>query len=112
MPSVDLAGHVGGLVGGFFLAGAFSVPHQYFNLRRILYGAAMLLLTALFLYMGFDRADEPTDPATANGIAQYYLKQNKQEEADKLFRYLEKSRSADEYSYTLMAGQALEKKRI
>ncbi|MHC5252433.1 rhomboid family intramembrane serine protease [Listeria kieliensis] len=112
MPSVDLAGHVGGLVGGFFLAGALSVPHQYFNLRRMLYGATIFLLAGLFLYMGFNRASEPADPATANGVAQYYLRQNNQKEVDKLFRYLEKSRSADEYSYTLMAGQALTEKKF
>ncbi|WP_167628515.1 rhomboid family protein [Listeria valentina] len=112
MPSVDLAGHVGGLVGGFFLAGALSIPHQYFNLRRILYGVAVLILAGLFLYMGFERTNEPVDPATANGVAQYYLRENNQKEANKLFSYLEKSRSADEYSYTLMASQALTKKEF
>ncbi|EUJ31762.1 rhomboid family membrane protein [Listeria floridensis FSL S10-1187] len=109
MPNIDLAGHVGGLVGGFFLAGVLSLPQQYFNLRRGLYGAAVIILAGLFLFMGFNRSDDEADPALSNGVAQYYLQKGKPKEADKIFRYLDESGNADEYSNTLMAGQALQK---
>ncbi|WP_088809924.1 MULTISPECIES: rhomboid family intramembrane serine protease [Listeria] len=105
---IDLAGHVGGLVGGFFLAGALSLPLQYFHWRRLFYGIGFVTLAILFLVMGFDKAGEVQNPAISNSVAQSYFQEGNHKEANKILDYLVETRSADEYSYTLMATEALQ----
>ncbi len=107
---IDLAGHVGGLVGGFFLAGALSLPLQYFHWRRLFYGIGFITLTTLFLIMGINKAGEIQNPAISNSIAQSYLQEENHKEANKILSYLVETRSADEYTYTLMATEALQNK--
>lgn len=108
---IDLAGHVGGLVGGFFIAGALSLPLQYFHWRRVFYGAGFIFLTVLFLIMGYNRAGEVQNPALSNSIAQSYFQKDNTKEANKIVTYLVKTNSADEYTYTLIASDALQNKQ-
>ncbi|WP_239254173.1 rhomboid family protein [Listeria ilorinensis] len=109
MPGISLSGHVGGLVGGFFLAGALSIKKQYFHWKQFFYGGAVCVLSCLFLYLGFSKQYDPIDARASNSFAQSYLNDHKPTEANKLFSYLIQANSADEYTYTLMASEALDK---
>lgn len=52
MPGIDLAGHIGGLIGGFLTAGAIAVPSlgKISLLKRFLSGTILLLLLVLSIW--------------------------------------------------------------
>lgn len=100
---IDLAGHIGGLVGGFLIAGALSMPHQYFHWRRILYGASAVLLTAFFLWFGFDKGKHPYDPQNANAVAGAFIQNEDYKTAQKILHQLQFSGSADALTFTNLA---------
>lgn len=54
-PGIDLAGHVGGLLGGFLVANIVGVPRirSVSVLRRIITLIILVLASGIFLYMGF-----------------------------------------------------------
>jgi rhomboid protease GluP len=54
-PEIDLAGHVGGLLGGFLVANIVGVPRirSVSVLRRIITLIILVLASGIFLYMGF-----------------------------------------------------------
>ncbi|WP_232057782.1 rhomboid family intramembrane serine protease [Listeria sp. PSOL-1] len=109
-PNISLSGHVGGLVGGFFIAGTLSLKKHYFHWRQLMYGISSFILVVLFVFVGLDKIDEPIRPSATNAIAQSYLQDGKPKEANKLVRYLEISDSADENTYTLRASEAIKQK--
>ncbi|MBC1935053.1 rhomboid family intramembrane serine protease [Listeria grandensis] len=100
---IDLAGHVGGLVGGFLIAGALSLPHQYFHWRRVVYGASVILLTAFFLWFGFNKGQNPYEPQNANAVAGAFIQHEDYATAQKILQQLQSSGSADEISFTNLA---------
>ncbi|MBC1500105.1 rhomboid family intramembrane serine protease [Listeria weihenstephanensis] len=104
---IDLAGHVGGLVGGFLIAGALSMPKQYFHWRRVLYGASAVLLTAFFLWFGFNKGQQPYDPENANAVAGAFIQKEDFQTAQKILDQLRISGSADDVTYTNLAIIAL-----
>ncbi|MFC6170610.1 rhomboid family intramembrane serine protease [Loigolactobacillus jiayinensis] len=55
IPGIDLAGHVGGLLGGFLIANLVGVPnmHAVSNWRRIVAGIVFIAASGFFLYLGF-----------------------------------------------------------
>ncbi|WP_338122004.1 rhomboid family intramembrane serine protease [Carnobacterium divergens] len=55
--SVDNSGHIGGLIGGFLIATAISVPKASSDLtvKRILAGVAYLIAIAFFIAIGFKK---------------------------------------------------------
>lgn len=109
---IDIAGHIGGLVGGFLLAGALSLPKQFFHWRRFAYGISLIAVTILFLYFGFQKGMQPYDPMQANVAVQQYLQDNNKKEASKIIDTLIESRSADAYSYTYASSIALQDKQV
>lgn len=53
--SIDMAGHLGGLLGGFLIATAISVPNpvkQWRN-KRLIYGALFGVLVSILAYVGY-----------------------------------------------------------
>ncbi|KRK83855.1 membrane-associated serine protease [Loigolactobacillus coryniformis subsp. torquens DSM 20004 = KCTC 3535] len=54
-PGIDLAGHVGGLLGGFLVANIVGVPRirSVSVLRRVITLIILVLASGIFLYMGF-----------------------------------------------------------
>lgn len=100
---IDLAGHIGGLVGGFLIAGALSMPHQYFHWRRILYGASAVVLTVFFLWFGFDKGKHPYDPQNANAVAGAFIQNEDYKTAQKILHQLQVSGSADALTFTNLA---------
>lgn len=55
--SVDNSGHIGGLIGGFLIATAISVPKApvHLKIKRLLAGAAYLIAIAFFIAIGFKK---------------------------------------------------------
>ncbi len=109
---IDIAGHIGGLVGGFLLAGALSLPKQFFHWRRLAYGVSLVAVAILFLYFGFQKGEQPYDPMPANIAVQQYLQEHNKGEATKIIDNLIESGSADGYSYTYASSIALQNKQI
>ncbi|HHQ0953197.1 TPA: rhomboid family intramembrane serine protease, partial [Listeria innocua] len=109
---IDIAGHIGGLVGGFLLAGALSLPKQFFHWRRLAYGVSLVAVAILFLYFGFQKGEQPYDPMSANIAVQQYLQEHNKKEATKIIDNLIESGSADGYSYTYASSIALQNKQI
>ncbi len=53
--SIDMAGHLGGLLGGFFIATAISVPNpvkQWGN-KRLIYGGLFSVMVVVLAYLGY-----------------------------------------------------------
>lgn len=109
---IDIAGHIGGLVGGFLLAGALSLPNQFFHWRRLAYGLSLIGISILFLYFGFQKGTQQYDPMQANISVQRYLQEDNKKEATKIVDNLIESGSADAYSYTYAASIALQDKQV
>lgn len=109
---IDIAGHIGGLVGGFLLAGALSLPNQFFHWRRLAYGLSLIGIAILFLYFGFQKGTQQYDPMQANISVQRYLQDDNKKEATKIVENLIESGSADAYSYTYAASIALQDKQV
>lgn len=55
--SVDLAGHIGGLAGGYLMSTAISIPDPLprWKKKRVLYGAGFAVLLILLLSVGYFR---------------------------------------------------------
>ncbi|SIO16096.1 rhomboid protease GluP [Carnobacterium alterfunditum] len=53
--SIDLAGHLGGLLGGFLLATAISVPNPVVHLlnKRLIYGSFFVIMVIALAYIGY-----------------------------------------------------------
>lgn len=53
--SIDLSGHIGGLAGGYLISTAISVKDtsSYLLKKRLLYAAIFILLSALFIALGY-----------------------------------------------------------
>ncbi|MDT0109250.1 rhomboid family intramembrane serine protease [Listeria booriae] len=100
---IDLAGHIGGLVGGFLIAGALSMPNQYFHWRRVLYGISVVALTAFFLWFGFSKGQQPYDPQNANGVAGAFIQNEDYDTAQTILDQLKSSNSADDVTFTNLA---------
>ncbi len=109
---IDIAGHIGGLVGGFLLAGALSLPNQFLHWRRLAYGLSLIGIAILFLYFGFQKGAQQYDPMQANISVQRYLQEDNKKEATKIVDNLIESGSADAYSYTYAASIALQDKQV
>lgn len=109
---IDIAGHIGGLVGGFLLAGALSLPKQFFHWRRLAYGISLFAVAILFLYFGYQKGEQPYDPMQANVAVQQYLQEQNKKEATKITDNLISSGSADGYSYTYASSIALQDKQV
>ena len=56
-PGIDISGHIGGLVGGFLIAGALGAPQlgTITAARRWLMGVVLIVAAVALLYLGFAR---------------------------------------------------------
>ncbi|GHH96992.1 rhomboid family protein [Neobacillus kokaensis] len=89
--SIDNAGHLGGLAGGFLAAGVVYFPKK----KKILLQCIFLILSAVItwgaLSYGFSPSVKSKNEASALLSAQEYIKQNNYEQAYRILKNFEKS---------------------
>ena len=81
MPGIDNAGHIGGLIGGFFAATAIGLPKKSRWLYQI--GALIVLLigSAAFLVHGFEKQMDSNQDLNLSSLAQEYIDSGDSEKA-------------------------------
>lgn len=85
-PNIDMAGHIGGLIGGFFLAYSVGLSHEkIFHLKRLPVQVISVLLLVVPIVLGTLKVQ--ADPEIFLQGAAYYYQDGK---AEKAIRTLEK----------------------
>ncbi|MDX8341826.1 rhomboid family intramembrane serine protease [Rossellomorea sp. YZS02] len=84
LPGIDNAGHLGGLIGGFLVAGIVSLPHNVRPLKQISFLVGSLLLIGILVWQGIVTDSATWDVDTVNGVAQEKISNGNWEEAEKL----------------------------
>ncbi|WP_226673136.1 rhomboid family intramembrane serine protease [Rossellomorea aquimaris] len=84
LPGIDNAGHLGGLIGGFLVAGIVSLPHNVRPLRQVSFLVGSLLLIGILVWQGIGTDSATWDVDTVNGVAQEKISNGNWEEAEKL----------------------------
>ncbi|MCA1058066.1 rhomboid family intramembrane serine protease [Rossellomorea aquimaris] len=84
LPGIDNAGHIGGLIGGFLVAGIVSLPHTFRPVRQILFLLVCILLTGILISRGIGTDTTKWDVDTVNGVAQEKLSNQEWEETEQL----------------------------
>ncbi|MEH7651070.1 rhomboid family intramembrane serine protease [Bacillus safensis] len=92
---IDNAGHLGGLVGGFFTALAVRLPKQAQPVKMLLATAALLLIGGFGLYTGF-HSDNQKEAAATSEAASLFDEKKYSEASERLEEYVhEKDASAE-----------------
>lgn len=83
-PNIDMAGHIGGLVGGFFMANALGITHETALALRRLPSQILCfaLLAGLFIWGNFTVKQNPENHMAA---AYYYNSVGKVEKAERIY---------------------------
>ncbi|MHC0035917.1 rhomboid family intramembrane serine protease [Pseudoneobacillus sp. C159] len=87
VPSIDMAGHLGGLVGGFVATGMVHFPKKKKIANQLLFFLFTLLITGSLLYFGFQNAQANQEEGAVLQIAQQYVQDN---DYDKSYHLLSK----------------------
>lgn len=110
-PSIDSAGHIGGLIGGFLAAGAVSIPQK----RNIGKQMAILLFTCLLtigaLNYGYKNALSNDNYEMTVGLAQQYIMDEKYDKGYQLLKPLLERKEAPE-AYFLVGVVELHKQDL
>ncbi|MCM2988873.1 rhomboid family intramembrane serine protease [Bacillus safensis] len=103
---IDNAGHLGGLVGGFFTALAVRLPKQAQPVKMLLATAALLLIGGFGLYTGF-HSDNQKEAAATSEAASLFDEKKYSEASERLEEYVhEKDASAEAlHIYALSEAQ-------
>jgi rhomboid protease GluP len=81
VPSIDVGGHLGGLVGGFVATGMVHFPKKKKRASQLIFSiTAVLLLLAMLLY-GFNKPTQLQSEHSILQLAQDYVKEEKYEQA-------------------------------
>lgn len=89
IPGIDLAGHLGGLVGGFIATGIVHFPKKKKPLTQMIFLFLGMALTASLLFFGYNRPIQFQSEETILQLAQEYIKEeNYQETYTLLNNYL------------------------
>jgi rhomboid protease GluP len=89
IPGIDLAGHLGGLVGGFIATGIVHFPKKKKPVTQVTFLLLGMALTAALLFFGYNRPIQFQSEESIIGLAQEYLKEeNYQETYTLLNNYL------------------------
>nr|WGD96680.1 rhomboid family intramembrane serine protease [Bacillus safensis] len=103
---IDNAGHLGGLVGGFFTALAVRLPKQVQPVKMLLASAALLFIGGFGLYTGF-HSDDQKEAAAASEAASLFDEKKYSEASERLEEYVhDKDASAEAlHIYALSEAQ-------
>ncbi|MBS4209599.1 rhomboid family intramembrane serine protease [Bacillus sp. FJAT-50079] len=95
VPGIDNAGHIGGLIGGFFATGIVHFPKK----RRISFQAVFALLTAAAIWLMFTIGFANDRPAVFNQMAQEYVEKGEWQKAYDLLSQYVNDGKGNELSY-------------
>lgn len=103
---IDNAGHLGGLVGGFFTALAVRLPKQIQPVKMLLASAALLFIGGFGLYTGF-HSDDQKEAAATSEAASLFDEKKYSEASERLEEYVhDKDASAEAlHIYALSEAQ-------
>ncbi|CAG9609369.1 rhomboid family protein [Pseudoneobacillus rhizosphaerae] len=100
VPNIDMAGHLGGLVGGFVATGVVHFPKKKKIGSQALFFFMSLVLTISLLFYGFNRPAAFQSEDSILQLAQEYVKEKEYEKSYQLlFDYLDEGRNHSEYFY-------------
>jgi rhomboid protease GluP len=100
VPNIDMAGHLGGLVGGFVVTGVVHFPDKRKYGSQLLFLISTLTLTSSLLFYGFSRPAAFQSEDSILQLAQEYVKEEEYEKSYQLlYEYLDEERDHSEYFY-------------
>lgn len=103
LPSIDMAGHIGGLIAGFLAAGIVHFPKK----KRLVLQLVFLVITAgLFaglLKYGFNEPERLMNDQSALMMAQEYIETEKYEQAQNLLKDYSKDKEVSAEVYFLLS---------
>lgn len=87
VPGIDNAGHIGGLIGGFFAAAVVSLPKQNLFIRQFVMLVVTVVVTYFSLQFGFSHHNSAAvNDETMAMLAQNYIKENEIEKASEMLK--------------------------
>jgi rhomboid protease GluP len=111
VPSIDMAGHLGGLVGGFVATGIVHFPKKKKSWSQLLFLIMAILLSFSLLYYGFTRPSAFQSEDSILQLAQEYVKEEDYEKSYKLLvEYLDEERDHSEYFYFQLSYVEVQRK--
>jgi rhomboid protease GluP len=100
IPSIDYAGHIGGLVGGFIATGMVHFPKKKKLISQLLFIMLGAILSISFLYFGYNKPIQFQSEASILQLAQEYIKEEKFEQSYSLLtEYQDHSDNLTEHFY-------------
>jgi rhomboid protease GluP len=100
VPSIDMAGHLGGLVGGFIATGVVHFPKKKKISYQIFFTFFTLLITGTLLFFGFQNARANQGEDTVLQLAQQYVQdQNYEKSYQLLSNFLRENEAPTEYLF-------------
>lgn len=100
VPSIDMAGHIGGLIGGFVATGVVHFPKKKKYGSQLLFIILALLLSFSLLLYGFNRPAAFQSEDSILQLAQEYVKEEEYEKSYQLlYDYLDEEHKRSEYFY-------------
>jgi rhomboid protease GluP len=100
VPNIDMAGHLGGLVGGFVATGVVHFPNKKKHGSQLLFIIISLSLSFSLLFYGFNRPAAFQSEDSILQLTQEYVKEEEYEKSYQLLSgYLDKELDYSEYFY-------------
>lgn len=100
IPNIDMAGHLGGLVGGFVATGMVHFPKKKKYGSQLLFFIISLSLSFSLLFYGFNRTAAIQSEDSILQLAQEYVKEEEYEKSYQLLSgYLDEKLDYSEYFY-------------
>lgn len=110
IPSVDNAGHLGGLVGGFIATGMVHFPKNKRFFSQLLFILVGLFMFSFLLYYGYHKPVQHQSEAAILQLAQEYIQEKKYEQTYKLLQdYQEHSQKLSEHFYFQLSYVEIQK---
>lgn len=102
MPSIDNAGHIGGLIGGFLATGIMHFPKKKKLPLQLLFLLVTSLLVTGLLYWGYGESTRMEDVESSLVLAQTYVEEEEFDKAHDVLKNAEKhSKGSDELLFML-----------
>lgn len=95
VPGIDNAGHIGGLIGGFFATGIVHFPRKRRSAQQVGFCLITIAIVAMMLYFGF-HSDRPE---VVNSLAEKQMEKGEMKEAHRLLNDYVKGGKGNEITY-------------
>lgn len=100
VPSIDIFGHLGGLLGGFLATGIVHFPQKRKYGSQLIFLLLAIFITSFLLFYGYNRPVQFESEATVLQLAQDYVKDEEyQKSYNLLTNYLNHSNNMSDYYY-------------